>query len=618
MKIDKYLFSFIILFYFFNTSSNCASLPKDTVTLQLKWFNQYQFAGYYAAIQQGFYSTEGIFVKLIDGYSGIDITEVVLSGNADIGIQTSKIIVDRAAGYPVVVIAAIFQHSPLVLITKDTNLFESPQGLVNKKIMWREKTDSEIPAMLINESVQNYIHIEHTFSMDEFIRGEVDATSAYITDQPFDLLQKGIDFNLIKPINYGIDFYGDCLFTSEKYLKNNKKLVERFLNATYKGWNFAMHNPDEIIEYIIDKYPEAPDSNALKYEFDAMQNLILTDFIPIGYMNPGRWKHIQNVYSQLGIINEPVNLNKFIYSPQEQSRRRLRIIIYITLITGAFLLLLSIFLFYLRSKLNSLIAIKTKELNKSNLELEDKFKEIELLNIKLEDALQRAKESDQLKMAFIQNISHEIRTPLNAIIGFSNIISGEKHLKDKERIAGIIETNGEVLISAIENLVQVSNLEVTDNVFQAEKINLRSLCEDIVGYSKGKNKSVEVIFDEDSIPEEVYTDKLILVQVINNLLSNAFKNTKEGFVKFGYKPYKDNKILFYVSDTGIGIREKDYKVIFNRFTKLDAFKLGTGLGLYICKSLVKKLGGEIWLESELNHGSTFYFTFEHIFYKNIS
>lgn len=588
---------------------------KDTVKIQFKWYHQFQFAGYYAAKNQGYYEEQGLYVDLLEGFPGVDISNEVITGKADLGIQSSIIILERSKGNPVVVLGAIFQHSPLVLIAKGEDLYASPQGLSKKRIMWRERSDAEIPAMLINESVYDYTHVDHSWELEVFINDEVDAFTAYITDQPYQLIQQGVSFNLIRPINYGVDFYGDIIFTSEKYLKKNEKVIQRFLEATYRGWEFAMQNPDYMINYIIETYPNTLNSDALRYEYEAMKDLILPEFIPIGFMNSGRWKHIYDVYEKQGLTSGQVDFDDFIYNPELQKKKRQKTFLYVALSSILSLLIISIILFLVKQRLESLVNLKTQELSISNDELEIKLKEIEQLNVKLENALQKAQESEQFKMAFIQNISHEIRTPLNAIIGFSNILGeSKKDELDKEKIAEIIETNGEILTSAIDNLLQVSDLQSTTKDLSVDKILLSELCQELIEYryKQTKNSTLELLFDDSSRPKIIYSNKLTLIQIINNLMSNAFKHTKQGNIKLGYKPFVENKILFYVSDTGIGIEEKDYKVIFERFTKLNKFNLGTGLGLYICKSLVEKLGGEIWVESEKNKGSVFYFTFKQI------
>lgn len=586
---------------------------KDTVKIQLKWFHQFQFAGYYAAINQGYYNEQGLYVELLEGFQGVDISNEVLTGNADIGVHSSSIILEKSKGNPVVVLSAIFQHSPIVLISKGEELYASPQGLSNKRIMWRERTDAEIPAMLINESVHNYTYVNHSWDLEVFTNDKVDAFTAYITDQPYQLIQQGFSFNLIRPVNYGVDFYGDIIFTSKKYLKKNEKVIQRFLEATHKGWEFAMQNPDYMIKYIIETYPNSIDSDALRYEYEAMKDLILPEFIPIGFMNPGRWKHIYNVYEKQGLISGEVDFDDFIYNPELQKKNRQKAILYIALVSLLSLFIISVILLFIKRRLELLVNLKTREISVSKKVLEIKLAEIEQLNVKLENALQKAKESEQFKLAFMQNISHEIRTPLNAIIGFSNIIvDSNEDEQDKEKIIEIIETNGEILTNAIDNLLQVSDIQSTSKQLSVDNIILTELCQELITYrrKKSKNSTIKFLFDDSSLPEIVYTNKLTLIQIINNLMSNAYKYTKHGYITLGYKPYTENKILFSVSDTGIGIDEKDYKVIFERFTKLNDYNLGTGLGLFICKSLVEKLGGEIWVESEKNKGSVFYFTFD--------
>lgn len=231
-------------------------------------------------------------------------------------------------------------------------------------------------------------------------------------------------------------------------------------------------------------------------------------------------------------------------------------------------------------------------------------------------AKNKAQENDKLKTAFLHNISHEIRTPLNAIVGFSSIL-GERDLsKDNQQtFIEIIMKSSDHLLSIISDILEISNIEAgIVNVVENE-LNLNNMIEDLYNQFNldAARKNIELkryfgICDEEVI---IRSDKTKIVQILSNLLSNSLKFTETGLIKFGYR-VKGNNILFYVSDTGIGISQNKFQKIFDRFFQVEhsenRLHEGTGLGLSICKAYVELLGGHIWLNSRVGEGTKFYFT----------
>ncbi len=231
-------------------------------------------------------------------------------------------------------------------------------------------------------------------------------------------------------------------------------------------------------------------------------------------------------------------------------------------------------------------------------------------------AKEKAVASDNLKTAFIANISHEIRTPLHAINGFSKILSTKKIDREKEKqYLQYIVTNCNTLQNLLDDLINISQIESGQLKIHKKNFNVGKLFEDIKEhYSetlKLTNGKVDLIYDVNAETKDlvINSDLLRIKQILGNLLSNAIKYTKEGQIRFGCK-IVGNELMFYVKDTGIGIENDKIQIIFERFQWVDNNNqyIGTGLGLSIAKSLSQLLGGEIWVESEINKGSVFYFT----------
>ncbi|HEX2936435.1 MAG TPA: PAS domain-containing protein [Bacteroidales bacterium] len=234
-------------------------------------------------------------------------------------------------------------------------------------------------------------------------------------------------------------------------------------------------------------------------------------------------------------------------------------------------------------------------------------------------AKEKALESDKLKSAFLANISHEIRTPMNGILGFAELLKEHKQPDTQEQFIDIITQSSTRLLHIIEDIVDISKLEAGQLQLKKDAVLLRNLLHDIFNIFRKQQEFlgkeyIKFYADIEISNSETYvlTDGDRLKQVLSNLLSNAFKFTDSGFVKFGYRIIEKETIEFYVQDTGIGIPHEFQNQLFKRFQQVDNSNSrkfgGTGLGLAICEGIVKLLGGRIWLTSEKNKGTTFYFT----------
>ena len=240
----------------------------------------------------------------------------------------------------------------------------------------------------------------------------------------------------------------------------------------------------------------------------------------------------------------------------------------------------------------------------------------------LKKALLSATESDRLKSAFLATMSHELRTPLNAIIGFSDIITDKLPVEEIVGFCKTINSSGHHLLSIVEDLFDITLIESGEiKIYKSEK-NLHSVMKEVleiikIEQQKTNKTNIELNL---KIPDEnqnltIYTDLSKLKQILINLLKNALKFTQRGQVTYGYcikTKSGHRKLQFFVQDTGIGIPKEKQGIIFDLFRQADETHTrnfgGTGIGLSISKKLAKFLGGEMWLESETNKGTTFYFT----------
>ena len=320
---------------------------SEKIVVQLKWVNQFQFAGYYAALEKGFYKEAGLDVILWpNGYNGSFVSPVdaVVSGDAQFGISNSGLVLDYLNGKPVVALAATLQHSAVSWLVLEKSGIRSIHDMVNKRLMtvFPLSESLELLEPFRAEGIDpKKLHLTQTiFDLQPLIDGKIDAYDAYVTNEPFLLEQKGIPYHIIDPRTYGIDFYGDVLFTSQAELQNNPERVEAFRKASMDGWRYAMAHPDEIIDLIVNKYAPQKNREHLRFEARAMWNLMQPDIIEIGHMNPGRWLRIAEIMTEHNRIIDDKILDSFIYTPDNYQQNLLRYL-QIATITSVIALLLA-------------------------------------------------------------------------------------------------------------------------------------------------------------------------------------------------------------------------------------------------------------------------------------
>ena len=291
----------------------------DRVTLQLKWTHAFQFAGYYAAQEQGYYREAGLAVRMQEALPGVDPVDKVLQGQAQFGVGASSLLLHRHAGQPVVALAAIFQHSPLVLIARQQDSTQGIHHLVGKRIMLEPQSE-ELLTYLKKESIplERIDWVEHSANPQDLIDGKVDAISAYITSEPYYLDLAHFSYQVYTPRSVAIDFYGDILFTTEQQLNTHPHQVKAFREASLRGWQYAMQHPEEIIDLILTKYSQRHSRDYYLFEAKQMAALIQPMLVEMGYMNPGRWRHIADTYAEIDFLPHHFSLDGFLYDPNTQ------------------------------------------------------------------------------------------------------------------------------------------------------------------------------------------------------------------------------------------------------------------------------------------------------------
>lgn len=299
----------------------------DSVAIQLKWHHSFQFAGYYAANDKGYYRDEGLDVTFLESSPGQNPVDEVLSGRAHYGVMAAGLLDARLQGKPVVVLAAIFQHSPYVILARQDAGISSPADLVGRSVLqWQVSTFVELHAMMLREGIRpdSVTYVKEPWGVAELIGKRVDAMSAYVTAEPYRLRMAGVEPRIIRPIDYGVDFYGDCLFTSETEWREHPNRVAAFRRASLLGWEYAMSHPREMAD-VVAAMPGASERGItvdfLLYEAEQIRQLMNLPLVEIGHINPGRWKRMADTCVELGMIPPGYSLEGYIYDPESRSSR---------------------------------------------------------------------------------------------------------------------------------------------------------------------------------------------------------------------------------------------------------------------------------------------------------
>lgn len=300
----------------------------DKVTLQLRWQHQYQFAGYYMAKWNGYYEEEGLDVDIRSAFTKegvVQSTEEVLLNRADFGVGSSDILIAEDRGMSLKLIASFFQKSPVEYYALESTAINSALDLPQLDVARRQNDLLDIEYQVIlqqegmNTEANTYMVLERDFTLEDLTSGRFDIVPGYLGKIPYFAAQKNISLKRINAHQYGIDFYGDTLFTSSRLADENPLLVERFRRASIKGWLYALEHPEEVAKLISKEYPVLNMGADAELEFNLqqakeVQALMLYPDVEIGNMNPFRWKKMASTLKLLGITESQANIDNLIFN----------------------------------------------------------------------------------------------------------------------------------------------------------------------------------------------------------------------------------------------------------------------------------------------------------------
>ena len=280
----------IVIFLFLNITLLSASQSIQKVSIQLQWKHQFEFAGYYMAKEKGFYKDVGLDVEIREFDHHINIVDDVVNSKVTYGINYSNLIEEKSNGKDIVLLSAMMQSSPHVLISLKSSGIKSIKDFKNRRIMVNPsaKKTALFTAMLEANKLSSHdlIKLEHSFNIEDLIAGKTDLMACFTGNEPYHLDEKGIAYDIWNPKDYGFDFYDIILFTSDKELQTNPLRVEAFRVASLKGWEYAFNNIEETAHLILKKYnTQNKTKGALIYEANVLKELAYTGTDTLGHID---------------------------------------------------------------------------------------------------------------------------------------------------------------------------------------------------------------------------------------------------------------------------------------------------------------------------------------------
>lgn len=316
---SKFTFCIFVFATLAMQSIPVTATPTQKISLQLQWKHQFEFAGFYAAKEKGFYNDAGLDVDFCEYMSDTNITEEVLSGKKQFGTWDSQLIAERLQGKPIKLVANYFKRSPLVILTSTD--IRSPAELRGKTVIGPPKDfeSAGIQAMFrqFGLSKENITIVPSLSGVADFVSGKANAITAFLTNEPYSVREGGKAFNVLDPNNYGAEFYDLSLFTSDSYAKEHPDTVKAFRDASNRGWAYALDHPDEIIDLILRKYDSQNKRRAkLQYEATETTKVMLPKVYPIGSIEPDKLRRMGELFVQFGQANSLDPLLNFVFGTE--------------------------------------------------------------------------------------------------------------------------------------------------------------------------------------------------------------------------------------------------------------------------------------------------------------
>ncbi len=310
----------LILFY----QSLLGETQLKNISIQLSWFNQFQFAGYYIAKEKGFYKNLGLNVEIKPFKFGLDISKDVSDNKIDFSIGRETLILEKLKHKNIVALYALFQASPLVFLSTKESEINSISDFEGKRIMTTidDAGEASLKAMMTSSNIRfdDLEFLKHTHNINDLITKQTDIISAYVSKSPFELREKGIAYNIFEPKKYGFDMYSDFLYTSEALISKDVETVNAFKKASLRGWRYAYSHIEESVDLILRKYnTQNLSKEELIFEAEELKKLSYYNNKILGTLDKNKLQRINDLYNIMGVLATKIDIDKFIYSENKDS-----------------------------------------------------------------------------------------------------------------------------------------------------------------------------------------------------------------------------------------------------------------------------------------------------------
>lgn len=528
----------------------------DNVTLQLKWTHAFQFAGYYAAKEQGYYRDAGLEVNIVEAAPDTDPVRNVLEGKAQYGVGTSNLLLERAAGKPVVALAVVFQQSPYEIYAAPH--IRSLRDLIGKRIML-EPQSGELLAYLKKEGIplDRVQQIPHSFDATGLMKGKAEAISGYVSNEPFYFRQAQYPYQIFSPRSVGIDFYGDNLFTSERELQMHPERVKAFRAASLRGWQYAKEHRDEVIALILAKYSPHYTREYLRFESDQMIPLLQPNLIEIGYMNSNRWRDIASTYADIGLMQRDFALKGFLYDASEPDLSWFYRALAVALLAMCIIASIALYIYRINRKLQQANKIVERALSEQG--------------------------------RFMDMLTHELKTPISVV----------RMALGAMKVQGVLKGHADRALEDMSDIIE--RCRQMDQIEQQKLVPFMQRChldEIFLEFQSNSFAPDRLSITTEPLPE-LNTDPQLLRIILGNLISNAIKYSQPETVidihaepaQYSGKPGVQVAVQNQPGTAGL----PDPKQLFDKYYRSPGAhsKSGSGLGLYLVRSITELLGGQI-------------------------
>ena len=596
--------------------------PLEKVKLQLTWYHQFQFSGYYAAKLKGYYREEGLDVEIRARNPNQLPVDAVLSGEADFGNSNSDLVFLRMQGKPVVALAAIMQHSPWCLLVRADSGIKSPKDLIGKTVsMDLSYRDVEFLAMFKYEKIPTEkMHIIKCIpGVQEIINGTVDARTSYISDELYKMRLQSCEPGIIRPISYGIDFYGDTLFTSERQIREYPQRVAAFRRASLRGWQYAMDHPEEIVDYIFSTYYSDPTQVVVPLSREDLLNeatviaeeLMHPVLVEIGHMSPQRWRRIADTYADMGMAEPIDSLEGFIYDPDPKPDYHwvywlIGTIAALFLIIGVYTTILFLF----NKRLHRDVQLRTSENEELAREIAEYAEDVTAKNEELQGIIK------EYKIAEKKIVTYQSR--LKTLVSTLSLVEERERRKLSEQLhdgigqaLAVIKMKIHELQSSHSPIDSKHILEETLKILNKVIDETRSLTLEIsppLLNELGLTSAIEWLVEQsterynikiDFVSSGVYKTldqdtSSFLFKSMRELLFNIAKHAKASNVNILLQR-ENGRIRVVVEDDGLGFHYDKTNNLTDQFN---------GFGLFNMSERLEQLCGNLTVKSKHGQGST--------------